>query len=97
MSRPPATVFLERRSYRRRRLTDAARMLPLVGALLFLVPLLWAGGDDSAARTAAGGVFIFAVWGALIVIAGALSRHLIRPDPDRAPDGDGAGDTERGA
>ena len=34
-------VFLERQSYRRRRLMDVARLLPILGAALFAVPLLW--------------------------------------------------------
>ena len=38
MRRPRAPLFLKRGSYRKRRLRDAARMLPILGALLLLVP-----------------------------------------------------------
>ena len=38
MGRRPEPVFLERQSYRRRRLGDAAKFLPFVGLVLFLLP-----------------------------------------------------------
>ena len=46
------SVFLERETYRRRRIMDAARLLPLLGVALFALPLLWPkpgdpGGDGS--------------------------------------------------
>jgi len=71
-------VFLERQSYRRRRLVDVARLLPLLGVVLLLVPLLWPGSDPVA--VANGSVqpmpmsraitYIFAVWA--ILITGAV-------------------------
>ena len=70
-------MFLERHSYRRRRLVDVARLLPLLGVLLLLVPLMWMGADDS--EVVSGAVdampmskaitYIFAVWAALILAA----------------------------
>ena len=52
---------------------DAARLLPIFGAVLFAVPLLWPAGTD---QNAAQGtvqmsdaiLYIFAIWSALIVI-----------------------------
>lgn len=85
MSRPPRAVFVERRTYRRRRLSDAARLLPVLGALLFLVPVLWNSDSEDSGSTASGGIYIFLVWGALILIAYFLSRHLVRSDPDETP------------
>jgi len=90
MSRPPAPVFLERRSYRRRRLMDAARLLPVVGALLFLVPLLWGPGPGESASTAEGMIYIFAVWAGLIVLAAVLARRLADTGADTGA-GNGAG------
>ena len=85
-SRPSEPLFLERQSYRRRRLMDAARLLPVVGLMLFLFPLLWAGPAGDAA-TAMGGVFIFGVWTLLILAAAGLSRRLIlTDDPNGGPD-----------
>ncbi|GAA6197438.1 hypothetical protein [Pseudophaeobacter sp.] len=65
--------FVERRTYRRRRLMDIARLLPILGALLFTVPLMWpnpdpypAPGNHGGMATSAAITYIFAVWGGLI-------------------------------
>lgn len=79
MTARPQSVFLERRTYRRRRLADAARLLPILGALLFLVPLLWPAGPGGPVATARGFVFVFAVWAGLIVVSAVLSRYLSQP------------------
>lgn len=52
---------------------DAARLLPILGFLAFLLPLLWGGGT-----TRMGVIYIFAVWVVLIVLSVALSRILGR-------------------
>jgi hypothetical protein len=81
MKRPRAPLFLERRSYRRRRLGDAARLLPVFGLILVLLPLLWSPDATGAARlTAWEGVYLFAVWALLIVVAAILSRALAADD-----------------
>lgn len=87
------SVFLERQSYRRRRLMDAARILPLFGALLFALPLLWtspvsdgATGDAGISMSSAI-IYVFSVWTALIVailVFGKTTRAWSRP-------GDGQG------
>jgi hypothetical protein len=88
MSRPPTPVFLERRTYRRRRLMDAARLLPVVGGLLFLVPLLWTSGPDEGAATAPTMIYVFAVWAGLIVTAVLLARKLSgKATDDQLPEG----------
>ncbi|MGR3757732.1 MAG: hypothetical protein ACU0AT_10965 [Tranquillimonas sp.] len=79
MSPAAGPVYLERRSYRRRRLADAARLLPVLGAGLFAFPLLWGGG--AAGSTALRGLYLFAVWGALILAGGLISRRLVRSEP----------------
>ncbi|MEJ1992256.1 MAG: hypothetical protein P8X50_11270, partial [Maritimibacter sp.] len=85
MPAPREPIFLGRDTYRRRRLIDALRFLPIVGFLLFLSPLL-GGGDASEPRsTALGVMFLFSVWFGLIVITMALVRLLAR-----GPDGVGA-------
>ena len=80
-------IFLERESYRRRRLGDAAKLSPFLGFVLFLVPILWEGKGS----TAGGLVFLFTVWAFLIVSMYMLSRRLSEteskdtepePDPD---------------
>ena len=73
MRRPIEPLFLARESYRRRRLGDAAKLVPIVGLILFLLPLLWA----AAARTGSGIVYIFVIWAALIILIGFISKRLI--------------------
>lgn len=88
----PPPVFLERQSYRRRRLADAARLLPLFGALLFAVPLLWPGTDTADRMpTSAATMYIFSIWAGLILVNavfGWLARGWGGNDGVRDP-GDG--------
>jgi hypothetical protein len=81
MSRQHAPLFLERETYRRRRLMDAARILPVLGMVLFLLPALWRRAGDP--NTAAESLYLFAVWGMLILAAGLLARPLRRTDAPR--------------
>jgi len=82
-------LFLARESYRRRRLMDAARFLPFVGAFVFIVPSLWA----NEATTAEGMMFLFGGWLVLIVVAAVMSRRL-SPLRGSAPSVDPDGDNE---
>ena len=68
-------LFVAKRSYRLRRLRDAVRMLPFLGAFLFVLPLLWVptGQARDLARDA---VYLFLAWGALIAIAAFLAHRL---------------------
>lgn len=77
MRRP---LFLARRAYRLRRLTDAARLLPVVGTFLILLPVFWRGANGAAPATAAGGVYLFAVWAGLILVAAVIARRLGRAE-----------------
>jgi len=81
--RPKPPVFLGRAGYRQRRIRDAARMTPVVGAILWAVPLLWERGTTDGVRTSQALIYIFSVWALLILIALFLSR-LLRPDQDDA-------------
>lgn len=69
-------LFVERERYRRRRLMDAARILPVFGFLLVLLPVLWTQGGRMG--TAGQAQYLFALWVLLIVAAAALSRPLGR-------------------
>ncbi|GGD44147.1 hypothetical protein [Sinisalibacter lacisalsi] len=83
MAGPREPIFLGRETYRRRRLIDAMRLLPVAGALLFLLPLL--GGGATPRSTALGGIYLFVAWFGLILAAALFVRAL-----SRAPDGVGS-------
>ena len=86
MARPGDPKFLARAGYRRRRLADAARLVPIVGAVLMLVPVLW---PETGTRTSSAMIYVFTVWAVLIVVIGLMSRRLGRmmrdPDPGARP------------
>ncbi len=69
-------VFLAQSTYRRRRLIDAVRMVPLIGLLFFLLPILGSGSETRA--TSSGGIYLFSVWLVLIVVSAVLTRLLSR-------------------
>lgn len=73
---PGRPLFVARKSYRLRRLMDAARLLPLLGLLLFLFPVLWAPEPSTAHSTVFDGLYLFLVWLALILCAGLIARVL---------------------
>ncbi len=73
--RPPAQpLFLARQSYRRRRLIDALRLVPVLGGLLFMVPVLGASGR--AGSSFGGALYLFSSWALLILLTAILSRLL---------------------
>lgn len=94
MRRP---LFLGRIPYRRRRLRDAARLLPVAGAFLMILPILWtpAGGEGNRLLSA-DVIWFFVTWAALILIAALLAPGLTQPDGQRG-DGDGDGEGPEGA
>lgn len=74
MNRSAGPLFVERKKYRRRRLMDAARILPVAGFVLLMLPMLWVRGDG---RGIAGeALYLFLVWAALIVMAALVARAL---------------------
>ncbi|RMH39348.1 MAG: hypothetical protein D6688_14130 [Alphaproteobacteria bacterium] len=83
MTDPLRPVFVERRAYRRRRLMDAARLLPFVGAVLILAPVVLRP-EGRAMTTAPTLIYLFAVWFGLIVGAALIARRL--DDEDRGAD-----------
>ena len=87
MPRGPRPVFLERSSYRRRRLLDALRLLPLLGVILWMIPVVWPEGqapDAEPVATSRALFYVFGIWCGLIALAAALSVLLPAP-PERAP------------
>ncbi|MEM6729650.1 MAG: hypothetical protein AAF618_14190 [Pseudomonadota bacterium] len=78
--RPATPVFLERPNYKRRRIADAARIVPVVGAVLVFLPLLWPREGEAAVSTASGTIYIFGIWALMIVAAAVLAPLLTRRD-----------------
>ena len=76
----PGPVFLERSGYRRRRL------VPVLGVLLWAVPLLWTKG---ATASSAALLYTFGVWALLVLAAALLSRGLRGSDWAGSQEDDG--------
>ncbi|MBP9049213.1 MAG: hypothetical protein IT543_14590 [Tabrizicola sp.] len=75
MRRPKRPLFLARAPYRRRRLRDAARLLPVLGMFLLLLPLLWAPGSRMS-LSSGDVIYFFSVWLGLIGLAAAFAPGL---------------------
>ncbi|GFE66736.1 hypothetical protein [Litoreibacter roseus] len=74
-------LFLERGVYRRRRLIDAAKLLPFLAMALFLIPAWLSSGNDGApGQTSAHLIYFFAAWLLLIAVALWLSHALHRSE-----------------
>ena len=87
--------FVERKTYRRRRLMDIARLLPLLGALLFTVPLMWPDPDPYPAPGTAGLMpmsdaitYIFVIW-ALLILASFIFGIAVRSWAEHWTGGEG--------
>jgi hypothetical protein len=90
---PP--LFLRPASYRERRRRDAARLLPVVGLFLMLLPVLWAPQDTFRRDTAPDGIYLFVIWAVLIGLAMLVSRSL--NTADEADDADASPDPGQGS
>ncbi|KNG95007.1 hypothetical protein [Pseudaestuariivita atlantica] len=73
MSANREPIYLQRRTYRLRRIVDACRVLPFLGAILWLIPLLWPQGEAAAPGTSRAITYMFAVWLGLIGIGALLA------------------------
>lgn len=75
MRRLGRPLFLARAPYKQRRLRDAARLLPVLGFLLLLLPLLW---TDGSRQTLVSGevLYYFGVWAVLIGMAAIFAPGL---------------------
>ncbi|UWP89894.1 hypothetical protein [Aliiroseovarius crassostreae] len=79
-------LFLARQNYRRRRVSDAARVVPLFGIVLFFLPLLSAGQGRN--DTVGWLAYLFGAWCMLIIVTAILSRGVGRgPAAGRGDEG----------
>lgn len=83
----PAPLFLAQRAYRRRRMADAVRLLPVLGIVFFFLPILWEPADTPTPDTARGWIWLFLAWAGLICLAFLLSRGLARTEERGRGDG----------
>jgi hypothetical protein len=69
MNESQTPIFLARGPYRKRRLRDFAKALPVIGIALLCIPLQWQDGFTNARAV----LYIFGVWMSLVVLAAVLS------------------------
>ena len=86
----PPPIFLQRASYRQRRVRDAAKLLPFLGIVLWAIPLAWIHGDETRDAGTSGLIYVFVVWVALIVLTGALASRIRADTPDTDQGGGGS-------
>ena len=90
MNGAPRKMFVERQTYRKRRMQDAARFLPVVGLVLIMLPLFWPRGPEEGYAMSVVLEYVFAVWAALVAGAFTLSFY-VRDEPSAEEDGDADG------
>jgi hypothetical protein len=81
-----APRFVAPETYRRRRLVDAARILPFAALLMMLLPMAWEPAAGAPRDAAGDTVYFFLLWAALIAAAAALAPALGRLPPEAADD-----------
>ncbi len=82
MARRQAPLFLERASYRRRRMTDALRLIVFLGFLMWMIPVVWptgSGSNEASVPMSHALFYIFGVWVLLIALAFLLASKLREP------------------
>lgn len=79
-------LFLARAPYRRRRLHDAARLLPILGLFLLLLPLLWTGRDRTS-LSSGDVIYFFLVWLGMIAVAAGFAPGLSKGDGTESGEG----------
>lgn len=77
MSDQRGPLFLGRGGYRQRRIADAARLLPILGIVLMMVPLLWRhDGSDAAPATSRAIIYLFGGLSILVLMCRGISSRM---------------------
>lgn len=84
---PKTRLFLERRSYRRRRMMDIVRVLPLLCTVLWLVvPTMWPNSTEGVSETqtplSTAIWYLITIWGLAIIATFALWRRIRNHDEE---------------
>jgi len=69
-------IFLERNRYRTRRLVDGLRLLPVLAAILWVVPAIWTHDSQNPPGIAQVAIYFFATWAGMIALCLILARRL---------------------
>ncbi|MEL0122075.1 MAG: hypothetical protein VW728_05585 [Paracoccaceae bacterium] len=77
MNNRSTPTYLPRKSYRARRLVDAAKLMPYLAVLLWMLPMLWQG-EDANLRVSRIILYIFGVWFFLIATQIVINFFLNR-------------------
>ena len=72
MAEEQSSLVLERTSFRRRRVRDAATLIPFFGVVLLCLPAMW----ETESRTAPAMVYVFTVWALLILVMAVIARRV---------------------
>lgn len=75
---PRSPQFLERDTYRYRRAVDAARLLPVLGVMLWLIPAVWSQSPDAQTPLSQAMLYIFLVWLGLIVLCAIVASRIAK-------------------
>lgn len=60
-----------------------ARLLPVLAAVLFVLPLIWKLAGNDGRGTSDVVIYLFVVWSGLIAVAAIISRRLrLEPEND---------------
>lgn len=77
MSETNKTQFLDRASYRKKRLIDVSRLLPLLGALGFIMPPVYLFiAPDGTGSPGITTIYLFVFWLGLILFAALLAPKM---------------------
>lgn len=71
-----AVIFLERNRYRTRRLVDGLRLLPILAAILWVVPAIWTHDSQNPPGIAQVAIYFFSTWAIMIALCLVLARRL---------------------
>jgi hypothetical protein len=78
MARGARPLFLERGSYRKRRMMDALKLLAFLGIILWMIPTLWPGDATPDAEPMPMSNALFYVFGVWLFLIGLAAVFVLR-------------------
>lgn len=74
---------------------DWVRVVPVLGVMLWMVPILW-GRGAGAPMSSSSAVYLFAIWGGLVVVMAVITSLMPEGADDPTGGNAGAADDGRG-